>query len=356
MGKFLRRIGTVVIWIFLIAFCFYFPKFKIFPTEEKSINVFAWGNILSPKILREFEKATGIKVHLSYYASNEEMQVKMIATGGEGYDLVMPSDYAAKVLIKRNLLEPIDHSKLTFWNKLSPFLLNLPYDPGNRYTIPFEWELYGLGVDTSYFENKSFTPSWKAIYDKNVVDYRIAAQNDPIEAVAIGSFYLFGTIEHPNDEKFAEIRELLMQQRNWVEAYSDSRASYFIATGNCPVAMTTSSYIRQMVVLRPEIDFFVPEEGSFVSIENFSISKKSEKLPYVYEFLNYLYSEASVKRHFNEFGLIPAYQLNFQVLETYPYEKRLFQITPEQFKRFQFFKNIYPQQKVRDLWVEVKSF
>lgn len=356
MGKVFRRIAIVVIWILFFALCFYFPKLKLFPTEEKSISIFAWGDILSPKILGEFEQSTGIKVHLSYYSSNEELVVKMIATEGEGYDLIMPSDYATKILINRNLLNPIDHTKLTFWNNLNPALLHLPYDPDNRFSIPFEWELYGLGVNTTYFKNQSFTPSWGAIYNKNVIDYRIAAQNDPIEAVAISSFYLFGTIENPSQEKFTEVKNLLMEQRNWVEAYSDSRASYFIATGNCPVAMTTSSYIRRMIVLQPDIDFVVPEEGSFVSIENFAVSKKSEKLKYVYEFLNYLYSENSMKQHFNELGLIPAYQISLQDLSVYPYEKRLFEITPEQFQKYLFFKNIYPQQKVRDLWVEVKSF
>lgn len=356
MGKFFKRISIILSWILLIAFCFYFPKLKVFPPKEKTLSIFAWGNILSPKVLSEFEKETGIKVNLSYYASNEELQVKMIATEGEGYDLIMPSDYTAKILIDRKLLKPIDHSKLKFWNQLNPFLLNLPFDPGNRYSIPFEWEVYGLGVDTNFFTNRTFIPSWKAVYDKEVVDYRIAAQNDPIEAVAISSFYLFGTTQNPSPQKFMQIKELLKQQRLWVEAYSDSRAPYFIATGNCPIAMTTSSYIRQMINLRPEIDFFIPNEGSFVSIENFSISHMSEKEEYIYVFLNYFYSEASVKAHFDELGLIPAYRLSPQELSVHPYERRLLEITPEEFERLQFFKNIYPQQQVRDLWVEVKSF
>lgn len=356
MGRFLRRISIIVAWVILFSIAFYFPRGKIFSTEEKSINVFAWGNILSPKVLSQFERDTGIKVHLSYYGSNEELQVKMIATGGKGYDLIMPSDYTATILIEKELLKPLDPSKFKFWDKLSPFLLNLSYDPGNRYSIPFEWEVYGLGIDSTFFKNRPFVPSWRAVYDKEIVNYRIAAQNDPIEAVALAAFYLFGSTQNITPEKFAAIKTLLFQQRNWVEAYSDSRAPYFIATGNCPVAMTTSSYIRKVVSSHPEIDFFVPKEGSFISIENFSLSKESEKEELVYTFLNYLYSEASMKAHFHELGLIPAYQLSLKDLSVYPYEKRLFEMTSEEFKKLQFFKNLVPQQQVRDLWVEMKSF
>lgn len=354
--KLIRRTGIIFLWVVALAICLYFPKWNLFPTEEKSINVFTWGNILSPTILSKFEKKTGIKVNLSYYSSNEELQVKMIATNGEGYDVIMPSDYTAQSLIAKQLVKPLAREKIQFWDRLNPLLLNLSYDPGNRYSIPFEYEIYGLGIDTDYFKTTPFVPSWKAIYDRNVINYRIAAQNDPVEAVAIAALYLFGTTKNISEDQLTQIRNLLKEQRNWVEAYSDSRAPYFIVTGNCPVAMTTSTYIRKMVSLNPAIDFIIPREGSFISIENFCLSKGCQNEDLVYELLNFLYREESIKTHFFEFGLIPAYLLPFEQLASYPYEKRLFAIDAEEFARFRFFTNIAPQQEIRDIWVDVKSF
>jgi len=352
----IKRLSIIFLWIFFIFAVLYFPKWRIVPTKEKSLNVFVWGDALSLSVLSEFEKETGIKVHLSFFATNEELQVKMQATGGVGYDLIMPSNYTTKLLIDQDLLKPLDKERLPFINQLNPLLLNHTFDPGNQYSIPYSWEIYGLGYDQTYFKDGSFIPSWKAVYDKEVIDYKIAVQNDPIEAVAIAAFYLFGKPENVTPEKFLKIKELLLQQRNWVEAYSDFRAPYFIATGNCPVAVTTNSYIRRIHDFYPNIDFVLPKEGSFITIENLCIPKASTKDKYIYKLLQYLYTKDSMRRHYEEFGFFPAYLLPYEKLSIYPYEKKLLEITPEEFSKLHFFKNLIPQQQVRDLWVEVKSY
>ncbi|NGX46888.1 MAG: Putrescine-binding periplasmic protein [Chlamydiae bacterium] len=354
--KFVKRLSIIFLWILLIFTVLYFPTWKIFPTQEKSINIFAWGDILSFDVLADFEKETGIKVNLSFYATNEELQVKMQATKGVGYDLIMPSNYTIKLLVKEDLLKPLDHAKIDFWNELNPILLNLSFDPGNRYSVPFSWEIYGLGVDRNFFKNRPFTPSWKAIYDSEIINYRIAVQNDPIEAIALAAFYLFGKPEDITPEKFTQIKDLLLKQRNWVEAYSDFRAPYFIATGNCPIAVTSNSYIRKIHNLYPNIDFVVPQEGSFITIENFCIPRASTKEEYIYEFLNYIYRKQSMKMHFEEYGYFPAFLLPYEELTVLPYEKKLLEITPEEFNKLHFFKNLVPQQQVRNFWVELKSF
>lgn len=356
LSIFFQRTLIVCAWVLLLFGALYFPNLKIFPFEEKTINIFAWGDILNPEILAEFEKESGIKVHLSFYATNEELQVKMQATGGNGYDLIMPSNYTISMMIQEGLLKPLNHSKLHFFNDLNPVLLNHSFDSGNRYSVPFEWEVFGLGVDRNYFVNRPFYPSWRALFDESVIDYKIAFDNDPIDAVLFASLYLFGKTDRITEPEFQEIRSLLIRQRKWVEAYSDFRADYFIATGNCPVAISSSSKFKRIREKFPQIDFVIPEEGTFITIENFCIPKTSQKEEYVYRFLNFLYSRDSLARHFHEFGFFPATLSVLRDLELDGYEKELVYIEQKDFKKFHFFKNILPQQKVRDLWVEVKSF
>ena len=107
----MTHVLIIFFWVLLIAIILYFPAFKasVQPFEDKSLNVFVWGDSLEVSILAEFEKKTGIKVNLSFFSSNEELQVKMKATGGHGYDLILPSDYTVALLIKDELLKPIDH-------------------------------------------------------------------------------------------------------------------------------------------------------------------------------------------------------------------------------------------------------
>lgn len=356
--KTLCRIGIIFVWVFLIAAVFYFPSWKaqILPQEAKTLNIFAWGDILDMELLEEFEKETGIKVNLSFYASNEELQVKMRATGGEGYDLIMPSDYAVSILVKEDLLQPIDHSQIDFWNTIYPILLNHKFDPGNRYSVPFEWEVFGFGIDSEFFDKRPRPNTWKAIFDPHFIDYQIAMKNDPIEVFQFASHYLFGPLQSVSDTQFTAIRELLLEQRKWIMAYSDFRADYYIATGNTPLAISTTSYIKRIQQTFPNVSFVVPKEGSFVSIENFCIPKASDKQKEIYTLLNYLYRPESLIQHQKTFLYLSASDKILDQIELDDEYRKLYEMTPETFKKYQFFRNLAPQQQVRDLWIEVKSF
>ena len=109
---------------------------------------------MDPGVIADFEKETGIKVNLNYYSSNEELIVKLKATKGEGYDLIIPSDYAVKSLSKKNSSKTIDRSKSAFWNEINPALIGHFFDPENQFSIPFEWEIYGFGIDKEYFKDQ----------------------------------------------------------------------------------------------------------------------------------------------------------------------------------------------------------
>lgn len=355
MKTFLRT-AIIFFWVLIIALIFYFPSWKaqVLPQYDKTLNIFAWGDVLDMETLSAFEKETGIKINLSFYASNEELQVKMQATGGEGYDLIMPSDYTVANLIKQDLLKPLDQKRLDFWNDLYPPLLDHPFDPGNRYSVPFEFEIYGFGVDTHYFQNRPTPDTWGAIFDPNQIDYKIAMKNDPIEVFQFAANYLFGPIDTVSNRQLNAIQNLLIEQSNWVVAYSDFRADYYIATGNAPIAISTIAYIKRIQRMFPHIHFIIPKEGSFLTIENFCISKTSEKENEIYTLLNYLYSPESMKRHTQQFFYLPASMNTIDSLRLE--ERELYQYSRKEFEKFQFFKNLVSQQKVRDLWVEVKSF
>ena len=202
MKKLLLRSFFVLFWIALIGAILYWPKLKVIQYDSRTLNVFAWGDILDPSVIAKFEKETNIKVRLSYYASNEELLVKLKATQGEGYDLIVPSDYAVKILIQENLLKCLDKSRLHFWKELNPHLLGHFFDPENRYSLPFEWEVYLFGINKDYFDaNPKLPPSWKLIFDRKTVQYKISMTNDPIEAIQFAGFYLFGNVSELNSQQ-----------------------------------------------------------------------------------------------------------------------------------------------------------
>lgn len=351
----LIRSGIIIFWTALILGILYLPEGKIFPVEEKSINVFAWGDILEPSVIDEFEKKTGIKVHLNYFASNEELLVKLKATEGKGYDLIIPSDYSVKILREENLLKQLNKNKLSFYQNLNPMLLDHPFDPGNLYSIPFEWELFVLGINTNFFAQKPLDPSWKMIFDPKVVKYPIVMINDPVEAILFAAFYLYGPVDSLTPEQFQKVVSLLIQQKKWVTAYADFRADYFLASKNCPVVLSSTSYILRTMRRFDFINFVVPKEGTFVTIENFCIPKASTKENLTYQLINFLYEPKSMMAHFNTYGVFPSTLDVLPHLELSEETQALLNTSPETFKKFYFTRVITSQQALRDAWIRVKS-
>ncbi|HEX7563995.1 MAG TPA: hypothetical protein VF396_12210 [Bradyrhizobium sp.] len=54
------------------------------------LNLYIWSDYLAADTLSNFEKQTGIKVHVAYFDTNETLETKLLA-GSSGYDIVVPT-------------------------------------------------------------------------------------------------------------------------------------------------------------------------------------------------------------------------------------------------------------------------
>src|SRR3954471_23411795 len=104
--------------------------------EEKVLNLYIWNDYLAPDTISNFEKETGIKVSVSNYGSNEELDAKL-APGNAGYDVVVPSASSYERQIKAGYYQKLDKSALPNLKNMDPEIqarLALQ-DPGNQYAV-----------------------------------------------------------------------------------------------------------------------------------------------------------------------------------------------------------------------------
>ena len=59
--------------------------------QSKTLNLFIWSEYMDSGIIKEFERANGVKVNQSLYESNEDMLAKLEAGGSKQYDVIVPS-------------------------------------------------------------------------------------------------------------------------------------------------------------------------------------------------------------------------------------------------------------------------
>jgi len=351
----LKKGFIVFFWVSFIFAFLYFPTLKDFLGVGKNINILVWPDIIDVQVISEFEKQTGIKVNVNYYENNEELFAKLDVTKGQGYDLITITDVGVEHLRKKNLLKEIDKSKLNFFGDLDDHFLNQYFDPENRYSVPYNWDIYGLGVNLNYFDGKLPEKSWNLIFNPKYKDIRITMVDDAYDAILLAALYLYGNIENLDKDKLAEIQKLLMEQKSRVEVYDTLRVDYFLKSGICPVVVSQSAYIYRAIKDTQGLAFILPKEGAFLVIESLVIPSVSNKEDLVYKFINFLYSENQVRDLFERFGYLPTlkkilYSLNLDYIGGL---NNL--LNPENFKNYLFLKRIVPPNEVSQLLINVRS-
>jgi putrescine transport system substrate-binding protein len=110
------------------------------PQEEKVLNLYIWNDYLAPDTVGNFEKETGIKVSVTNYGSNEELDSKL-APGSSGYDLVVPSASSYERQIRQGYYQKLDKEQLRNLVNMDPEIQQrlAMHDPNNDYAVLHMW-------------------------------------------------------------------------------------------------------------------------------------------------------------------------------------------------------------------------
>ena len=85
---------------------------------QETLNILCFQGYTEDVWVKEFERLTGVKVNATYSGMVEEMFTKAAAGGGQ-YDLVTIDCGSVQRYYENNLLQPIDLSKISNWDKVS---------------------------------------------------------------------------------------------------------------------------------------------------------------------------------------------------------------------------------------------
>lgn len=288
---------SVLVGAFIGTFLFSLHKLYHFwtrPSQERSLSLFVWGDYFDPVIFSDFEKQYGIHIIPHYYTTNEELLIAMEHSKGEGYDVLLPSDYAVALLREKEFLQVIDKDRITRFSEIEPLLLGHKYDPNNEFSIPYTWEVLLVGIDQSMYQTHAH--SYDALFPNAKTKYHVVMTPDPLEAINLASIYLFGSPRSLNEEEIGQVQNILSEQRGHIEAYADFRAKYLLSTRNCPIALIKSSLLNQVQKENPDILYYMPDDGVLCSIENISLSKHFKDLDAAYLFINFLYKRDNQRK------------------------------------------------------------
>jgi spermidine/putrescine transport system substrate-binding protein len=104
--------------------------------NKNTLRVYSWADYLDPDLAKRFESANSCKLEIDTFDSNEAMYAKL-AAGATGYDVLVPSSYMVKTLIRENRLQPLDHAKMKNLQHVDPGYLKRALDPEMKHSVPY---------------------------------------------------------------------------------------------------------------------------------------------------------------------------------------------------------------------------
>jgi len=252
--------------------------------EEKVLNLFAWSEYVPQALLDGFTEETGIQVNYDAFDSNEEMYAK-ISAGASGYDLIQPSDYWIGVMSRQGLLAEIDLTKIPNIVNADPSLPYDLYDPGHKYSVPYQWGSAALAVNTEKISEPidSYMDLWNPDYAG-----RIVLLDDERQVIGMALLALGYSPNTTDPAELEEAKQLLLELVPGVRLFDSSTPSTAILTGEADIGLIWNGEGGIAHAEDPAIDFVYPQEGTIFWYDNLAMVKGAEHPEAAHAFMDYV--------------------------------------------------------------------
>jgi len=267
-----------------------------------AVNIYSWADYLHPDTIPQFEKRTGARVVYDTFASNESLLAKLQA-GASDYDIVVPTGYMLRHLVKLNLLQELDHNKIPNLKNIMKRFQNPSHDPGLKYSVPYTWGTTGIGYNTAILQRVHpptsnefvFSPSalyktpadWDVFWDESMAG-RITLLDDSRETIGF-ALKRRGFSYNTTDEALIRMATNdLKEQKPLTMCYSSDQVITQLVSGDCWLALVYSGDAYQARRENPDIAYAIPVSGCSIWMDSLCIPKSAPHPERAYEWINFI--------------------------------------------------------------------
>ena len=265
---------------------------------EDSLVIYNWSQYDDPSTYKKFaalpdESAAGLKIHETYYSSNDELLAKLHA-GGTGYDIVVPSQNAVGELIQEGGLLKLDFNLIPNIKNLDPKFLKSSFDPTGEFHV-----IKDYGITMFFYQNTVVKPSsepktmkdFYGLLNANASKGRTNVLDGAEEVVPLAAMALGFDANTGDPGELDETKKFLLSVRKGVTTISSFGYINDASAGKIILSQGWNGDVRRILAARKkqgDITAVLPTEKSEVWADSWCIPATAPHPVAAHAWINYL--------------------------------------------------------------------
>lgn len=252
---------------------------------EGELNLYNWGNYTSPELIAKFEKTYDVKVTITDFDSNDTALAKVEA-GASGYDLVVPSAGFVAIYAEKGLIQKLDLSRLPNHKNIAPQWMDVAWDKGREWSVPWQWGTTGMTVNTKVYGGDINT---SAIFMDPPAELagKINVIPEMGDVMALATMYAGGDVCSDDPAVMKKVRDLLIEaKKKWLSM--DYSTVEKMTNNDYAATVDWNGSAMRARLGNADVAFGYPKEGYGLWMDNVVLLSDAKNVDNAYLFMDFI--------------------------------------------------------------------
>jgi spermidine/putrescine transport system substrate-binding protein len=282
--------------------------------EKGPLEVFNWSAYINPAVVKDFQKAYGVKVNITTF-ENEEEALSKLASGAVHFDVWFATVEYLSRAVAGKLVQPLNHLYLpnlkNVWTALeSPF-----YDRGSRYTVPYT--VYTTGITWRKDKLSKGPSSYANPYDifwnvDGKLKGKVAIIDDQREALGLALLRRHVTDVNTEDptlvqraeSDLAELTKRLNVKTNQTDYQDVPAGATWLAQAWSGDMAAAADYMPKGVAVSV-VGYWRPSKNAVVGSDMITVLRGAKSPVLAHHFLDYVLGNKEALKNLSWLGYMP---------------------------------------------------
>ncbi|HTO87793.1 MAG TPA: extracellular solute-binding protein [Thermoanaerobaculia bacterium] len=346
------RVRSFQVVLVLVGAAFLFGRAA---APKNRLNLLMWSEYIDPQVIRDFEKRYDCKVTLDVFEDLESMMAKLQQGGSSLYDVITPTNYVVPALLRLKLVQEIRHENVPNLANIEPRFASPFFDPGNRYTAPYQWGTNGIYLRKK--PGQTLERTWGLFFDPAKQPGSFMLIDGIRETIGAALKFRGHSLNSTSPRELLEARDTLLETKRRCAGFEGGVGgkNRVLSRGVVAAMAYNGDAVRGMRE-DPETEYFVPEEGSEIWMDNMAIPAQAPNRTMAEKFINFVLEPETGARisNFTQYATPNRAALPF--IEPKDRANPAIYPPPAIMEKLEFLRDIGPALKLYDeVWTQVKS-